>query len=159
MATPLAQKRTGIGPMMQSMRFESVNKLKLVYFCEFKWNIIDIGHDTMDERYVITALGVSFTTLGCCLLVLWPSVRIVAVTWSFVPPAWATLYHIWRGLAKALCSLHLPLNTLCVYVSLFEWTIVPSPKGTQTKSLVFQFSWCLISPCDKFMRFNSTMAF
>lgn len=84
---------------------------------------------------------------------------IVPVTWSFVPLAGATLYHIWRGLAEPLSSLHLPLNTLFVCVSPREWTIVPHPKGTETKSLVFQFPWCLISPCDKFMRFNCTMVF
>ncbi len=84
---------------------------------------------------------------------------IVPVTWSFVPLAGATLYHIWRGLAEPLSSLHLPLNTLFVCVSPCEWTIVPRPKGTETKSLVFQFPWCLISPCDKFMRFNCTMVF
>lgn len=65
---------------------------------------------------------------------------IVPVTWSFVPRAGATLYHIWRGLAEPLSSLHLPLNTLFVCVSPTEWTIVPRPKGTETKSLVFQFS-------------------
>lgn len=84
---------------------------------------------------------------------------IVPVTWSFVPRAGATLYHIWRGLAEPLSSPHLPLNTLFVCVSPTEWTIVPQPKGTETKSLVFQFSWCLISPCDKFMRFKGTMEF
>lgn len=84
---------------------------------------------------------------------------IVPVTWSFVPLTGATLYHIWRGLAEPLSSLHLPLNTLFVCVSPCEWTIVPRPKGTETKSLVFQFPWCLISPCDKFMRFNCTMVF
>lgn len=65
---------------------------------------------------------------------------IVPVTWSFVPCAGATLYHIWRGLAKPLSPLHLPFNTLFVCVSPTEWTIVPQPKGTETKSLVFQFS-------------------
>lgn len=64
---------------------------------------------------------------------------IVPVTWPFVPRAGATLYPIWRGLAEPLSSLHLPLNTLFVCVSPAEWTIVPRPKGTETKSLVFQF--------------------
>lgn len=64
---------------------------------------------------------------------------IVPVTWPFVPRAGATLYHIWRGLAEPLSPLHLPLNTLFVCVSPREWTIVPHPKGTETKSLVFQF--------------------
>lgn len=64
---------------------------------------------------------------------------IVTVTWSFVPLTEATLYHIWRGLAEPLSPLHLPLNTLFVCVSPREWTIVPHPKGTKTKSLVFQF--------------------
>lgn len=64
---------------------------------------------------------------------------IVTVTWPFVRITGATLYHIWRGLAEPLSSLHLSLNALFVWVSLCEWTIVPHPKGTETKSLVFQF--------------------
>lgn len=65
---------------------------------------------------------------------------IVPVTWSFVRLTGATLYHIWRGLVEPLSSLHLSLNTLFVCVSPSEWTIVLHPKGTETKSLVFQFS-------------------
>lgn len=65
---------------------------------------------------------------------------IVPVTWPFVPIAGATLPHIWRGLVEPLCSQHLPLNAPFVRVSSPEWTIVPPPKGTETKSLVFQFS-------------------
>lgn len=58
---------------------------------------------------------------------------IVPVTWPFVPLAGATLYHIWRGLAKPLSSLHLPLNTLFVCVSPREWTIVPPSKRDRDK--------------------------
>lgn len=58
---------------------------------------------------------------------------IVPVTWSFVPLAGATLFHIWRGLAEPLSSLHLPLNTLFVCVSPREWTIVPPSKRDRDK--------------------------